>query len=159
MQDVNASGQIGAHIIEKSEENTIVDLLNSLIAANRGMADVYQTVVNRLENKANAALLQGYAEQHKTFTTKLSNVIVGYSGKPATSGEGRSLFKQAWITLKSAVTQGDDAIWEELVQDAAAIVQTYRDVLDHDLPESVREMVQGQMNELHDAYQKLVALT
>lgn len=156
---VNAQGRTGTNFIEKSELNAVVNLLNELIAANQGMVDVYETAVNRVENDTNASLLQSYADQHQTFVSELSNTIVRYSGQPEMDSTGSSLLKQAWVSLKAAVTEGDGPILTEVAKDAETILEAYGEAMRDELPEDARKMIRDHMSKARLASQKLSALS
>jgi uncharacterized protein (TIGR02284 family) len=155
----NAQRQANMNFVETSETNDMIDLLNELIATNRGIVDVYQTAVERLENETNVRLLQANAEQHETFVTELSNLVVSHGGVPVTNADGGSLVKRAWVTLKAAVTEGDGPILTTVAQDANNVLEAYGEAMGMDLPDTVRELIRNHMSEARLAYKKLSALS
>lgn len=135
-----------------------LDLLNELIDINRGIINVYETAVDRLEDDTNKQLLQGYAAEHETFVSELSNVMAGLSGKPNTTGSGSSLLKQAWLTLKATVTKGDGPILAEAAQDAENVLEAYGEAMGHDLPDNARDVVRKHLSRARLNHEQLTAL-
>jgi uncharacterized protein (TIGR02284 family) len=158
-QTLNAQGRAGMTTINQSKVNMTVDLLNDLIVTNRGIINIFHTAVERLDDAANAKLLQGYTEQFETFVPELSNMVVKYGGTPATAADGGSLLKQAWVTLKAAVTDGDGAILDEVSQNAAKVLEEYGTAMGEDLPDNVRDLVRRHMSAINLAHEKLSALS
>lgn len=155
---VNAQGRAGTNYIEKSELSAAIELLNELISANRGIIEVYETAVARLENETNIELLQRYAQQHETFVSKLSSMVVNYGGEPETDSSGGSLLKRTWVSLKAAVTEGDGPILAEVAEDAETILEAYREAMGYDLPEDVREIIRKHISQVRVASEKVSAL-
>lgn len=156
---INATGQVGSHYVDRNRENDHADLLNDLIETNRGIINVYETASERMENVSNAKLLRDYAAQHKSFVSTLSNIVAGEGKDPETSGTGSSLVKQAWVTLKAAVTEGDGPILSEVAKDAETALEAYVEVMGVNLIDDTREIVRKQMSEVRIAHKKLSALS
>lgn len=156
---VNVQGQVGTKAISQNKINVAVDLLNELIATNRGIIAVYHTAVERLDHEANVEIVQAYTEQHETFVTELSNMVVRYGGEPATAAGGGSLVKQAWVTLKAAVTEGDGPVLAEVTQDAEKVLEAYGEAMGQDLPDDARELIRKHMSQAHLTHEKLSALS
>ena len=156
---VNAQGRAGTNFIATSEENVVVDFLNDLIATNRGVINVFQTSVERLESEANKEIVRGYIEQHKKFVSELSNAVVSHSGTPESSGTTSSLVKQAWVTLKAAVTEGDGPILAEVAEDIDSVLKAYGEAMAANLTDDARDLVRKQMSETRLTHEKLSGLS
>lgn len=156
---VNGQGQPGTTYIELNRMNTAVDLINDLISSNRGLINVYETAADRLEATSNARLLRGYAEQHERFVTELSNLVVRFGGAPATSGTGSSLAKQVWVSLKSAITEGDGPVLAEVAQDAEQILVAYGEAMTKDIPDEARQLIRTHLTDVRLAHKKLSAMS
>ncbi|MEJ2748407.1 MAG: PA2169 family four-helix-bundle protein [Anaerolineae bacterium] len=156
---LNAQGRVGTNIVEVSEMSVAIDLLNKLIATNRGLITVYRTAVERLENESNKELLQGYVKQHEAFVTELSNLVTSYGGTPVTAADSSSLVKKAWVTLKSAVTEGDGPMLAEVAQDAEKILEAYGEAMGKDLPDDARDLIRQHMSQINVNHEKLSALS
>jgi uncharacterized protein (TIGR02284 family) len=156
---LNAQGRVGTNIVEVSDMSVAIDLLNELIATNRGILAVYRTAVERLENEPNKELLQGYMKQHETFVTELSNLVTKYGGTPVTAADGSSLVKKAWVTLKSAVTEGDGPMLAEVAQDAEKVLEAYGEAMGEELPDDARDLIRKHLSQAHLAHEKLSALS
>lgn len=155
---VNAQSRAGADtgIVDLG---TLVDQLNDLIRTNRGIIEVYQTAGERLENESHSEMLQDSAEQHETFVTELSNLVVSHSGEPVAEADETTILKQAWVTLKSTITEGDAPILSEVAQDAETVVEEYKKAKDEDLPEDVQKVINRQLEEIRQASEKLSNLS
>jgi uncharacterized protein (TIGR02284 family) len=149
---------INNFIKEIKEMKVVVDLLNDLIAANLGIVDVYQTAAKHLENEVNIALLYDYAQQHETFVTELGNLVVSYNNTPVTSADSDSLIKQAWVTLKAVVTEGDAPILTAVTRDAEDILAAYREAMRRDLPDDVCNLIRNHMSNARITHKKLALL-
>ncbi len=156
----DASNHAGAKMANVAQPDDLVELLNDLFVTNRGMVKVYETAVERIENKASVELLQQYAAKHEKMLTELSNLIVKYGGVPATGFDTGNLLKRVWITLKAAATDGDGPILVEVAQDSKTVLAAYGDLLGHpSLPVDVRDLIREQMSEVRIIYKKLSALS
>lgn len=156
---IYATGQVGSHHVAKNEWEKHVDRLNDLIGMNRGLINVYETAAKRLEKYANKQLLRSYAEQHKSYVSALSNIVARYGEEPEANGTGSSLVKQAWVTLKAAVTDGDGPILKEVAQDAETTLKAYGEAMGSNLIDETRKEIRKQMSELRLAQKKLSALS
>lgn len=158
-QKLNNGRSQGEMAIGFGEMNSIVEILNDLIAANRGMIDVYQTALDRLENEAYVELLRGFAREHETFVIELSNLVTSHGGDPVTSADGSSLVKRAWVTLKSTFSDGDGPILTEVAQDSRSILEAYGEATAADLPEDARGLVRRHMSQVRTAHDRLLSLS
>jgi len=156
---LNAQGRAGTVFIETNKMNTAVEILNGLISDNRDLINVYETAAARLENNANVKLLHNYAEQHERFVTELSNLVVRFSGKPDTSNSGGGLLKQAWVSLKAAVTEGDGPVLAEVSQAAEQILTTYSETMGANIPEEARQLIRNHISDARLAHKKLSAMS
>ncbi len=157
-QMVNARGRTSTQYVPLDEMNIAIDLLNDLIVTNRGIITIYDTAVTRLEDETNKELLQAYAEQHKTFVTELSNLVVKLGGAPDTGVEGSSLLKRAWVALKAAMTAGEGPILAEVAQAAANVLDAYGDVMSHDISDDVRNVIRRHLSEVRLIAEQLSGL-
>lgn len=156
----NLQAKIEVDTADKNSHNinAAIALLNDLIDINRGIINVYETAVARLENETNKDLLQGYAAEHETFVSELSNVVVSLSGQPTTSSSGGNLLKQAWITLKATVTAGDGPILAEVAQDAENVLEAYGEAMGQDLPDDARNVIRQHLSKARLNQEQLSAL-
>lgn len=141
------------------ELGTLVDQLNDLIKTNRGIIEAYRTSEERLENDSHAELLRDLAEQHETFVTELSNLVVSHSGEPVAEANESTIVKQAWVTLKSTITEGDAPILSEVAQDLETVLEEYKKAKDEDLPDDVQKVVNRQLDEVRQASEKISGLS
>jgi uncharacterized protein (TIGR02284 family) len=141
------------------EMNSVVDILNDLIAANRGIIDVYQTAAERLEIETFVELLRGFAEQHETFVVELSHLVVRHSGDPVTNANGIGLVKWIWVTLISTLSDGDGLILAEVAQDSRSMLEAYGEAVAADLPDDARGLVRRHMSQVRIAHDKLLSLS
>lgn len=157
-QTVNAMGRTSTQYMPHNEMNIAIDLLNDLTVTNRSIITIYDTAVTRLEDETNKELLQVYTEQHKTFVTELSNLVVKLGGTPDTGVEGSSLLKRAWMTLKAAVTAGEGPILAEVAQAAEDVLNAYGDVMSHDISDDVRNVIRRHLSEVRLIAEQLSGL-
>ena len=155
---MTARGQTGFEPIEPSELNNAIELLNNLITDNRGLVQIYETAVPRLQTEANNELLQRYTAQHHTYITELSNLVVSFGGTPNTDTNGNAMLKQIWISIKSALSDDDGPILKEVAQAAENVLKTYGEAMNEQMPDSARDRVRHQMSEIRITCDKLSAL-
>jgi uncharacterized protein (TIGR02284 family) len=156
---INVREQTDPNFVDTNNTNVVINLLNDLITTNRGMIDVYQTAVEQLDNNVNATLLQNYVDKHKTFVLDLSNMVVRYGGDPATGSTSSTLVKQAWVTLKATLTEGDGPILVVVAKDAETVMEAYVEAMGMDLPDDVRDVIREHLSESRLNYEKLSALS
>ena len=155
---VTVRGQTNMEVAERSEMNNAIELLNDLIATNRGLVEIYETAVPHLHTEANNDLLQRYAAQHHAYISELSNLVVSYGGTPNTSTNGNAVFKKIWISLKAALIAGEGHIIKEAAQAAENMLEHYGEAMNEAMPDAARNMVRRQMSETRVTYDKLSAL-
>ena len=155
---ITVRGQTNMEIAERDELNRAIELLNNLIANNRGLVEIYETAAPRLQTAANNELLQRYAAQHNNYISELSNLIVSYGGTPNTGANSNAVFKKIWISLKAALTAGDGPIMKEAAQAAENILELYSEAMNEAMPDAARNMIRHQMSDTRVTCDKLSAL-
>jgi len=156
---VNAQGRAGTNFVKTDEMKAVIDRLNDLIAADYGVAEVYETAVTRLEDPTNRTLLQDYAKQYKGFAAELANLVVRHDGDPATAADGSSLVQRAWVTLKATVTEGEGPVMTEAADSANHVLEEYMEAMDTDLPDDVRDVVRHHLSAARLTHEKLSGLS
>jgi len=156
---VNAQGRAGTNFVKTDETRVVIDRLNDLIAADRGVAEVYETAVSHLEDETNRTLLQDYAAQYRQYATELSEQIVERDGEPAEGPEGGSLVQRAWVSLKASVTAGEGPVIEEAAESAEHVLEEYMDAMEADLPDDVRDVVRRHLSAARLTHEKLAGLS
>lgn len=151
-----ARGQTNSDLINQSEINQVIDLLNELIASNRSIMQIYETAVPRLQTEANNELLQRYAAQHHTYVAELSNLVVSFGGTPET--HTNAILKRVWLSLKAALSDGDGPIMSEVAQAAENILKQYGRAMNDPMPDTARDHIRHQMSEIRITVDKLIAL-
>jgi uncharacterized protein (TIGR02284 family) len=86
-------------------------------------------------------------------------MVVRFSGQPNSSGNSSSLIKQAWVSLKAAVTEGDGPVLAEVAQDAENILIAYGEAMSKDIPEDARQLIRNHISDVRLAHKKLSALS
>jgi uncharacterized protein (TIGR02284 family) len=151
-----ARGQTNSDLMNQSEINQVIELLNQLIASNRSLVQIYETAVPRLHIEDNDELLQRYAAQHHSYVAELSNLVVSFGGTPET--HPNAILKRIWVNLKAALSAGDGPIISELAQAAEDILTQYGRAMNESMPDTAYDRIRHQMSEIRITVDKLSAL-
>lgn len=139
-------------------DQPIIDKLNHLIEIAYDGFNGYETAAEHVENEEYAELFEAYAAQREEHVRELTDVVNQAGGEPQAGGQLSGTFHRAWIDIKSAITDGEEAILAECVRGEEEALDAYTDVISDDLPDDVRELLRQQLSEVRIAYERVTEL-
>jgi uncharacterized protein (TIGR02284 family) len=142
-----------------THSDVVTTNLNSLIQANRDSEEGFRTAADAVAEEDLPTVLHRYAQQRARFAAELEQEVRTFGGEPDTSGSATGSVRNAWLSLKSAVSGGDAAAILASCENAEeATLSEYEDVLKEDLPDYLKEMVRQQHDEVQESIQHIRAL-
>lgn len=139
----------------------IVKALTSLAQANRDSEEGYSEAAESVRDKDPElhTLLHRYAQQRARFAGELEQEVRTYGGEYPIGGTFEGTLRKGWLNLRSAISGGDSgAMLDECIRADESTLEEYRDALDQDLPDYLKEMVRQQHDEIMEAVQQLRAM-
>lgn len=143
-----------------TQNEVIVDALNSLIQTNHDSENGYRTAASGVDEESDlASIFHRYAQHHARFAAELEQEVRTYGGEPETGGTFGGSLASGWMNIKSAITGGDeDAILNECIRAEESAQENYQDALQEDLPDYLKEMLRQQHDQIQESIQHLRAL-
>ena len=136
-----------------------IDLLNDLIETCKDGEAGFRTCaedVKRLELKN---LFNSRALECATAARELQALVLELGGDPEKSTSVAGDLHRRWVDLKSLVTGKDEkAILNECERGEDVAKKRYSEVLEHELPSNVRELVQRQYSGVLRNHDQIKAL-
>lgn len=132
--------------------------LNNLLAINLDSQGGYKTAADVLRNKEYAVLFRQYAQQRQENATELTRLIRASGHTPDKTGTIPGLFRQGWINLEAALTEGDAPIFAEIERADTLTVSAYQDVMGKITREEIMAVLRRQFTEIRNAYDRVKAL-
>jgi uncharacterized protein (TIGR02284 family) len=143
--------------MQQTEE--IVDHLNDLLTRNYDAEKGYLEAAEKVSHTGLKDYMNKRAKNRYDFGHTLKDVIRGLGGNPDKGSSTKGDIHRAFISMKDALTSGDDAIFEECLRGEKEFVKEYREMMSHDnLPESLRAALSRQMNDAQMAIEELEAM-
>lgn len=144
---------------EISYQGVLNHLANVCDTSEEGFRVVAQTVKNR----GLKLLLKAYAQQRATFAANLRRTIAAkLNGRSQARGIFLGQVHRGWITIKAALTIGqeatEDVILEEAIRGERYALRQYRQALAAPLTASLRSQIQRQKVAIQAAHEDLKAL-
>lgn len=129
--------------------------LNRLIGINNDSINGYREAAELVENETYATTFKNFAQERETFGTKLANMVTEIGGTPEADGNFKGMFHRMWMNLKTAVTNGDAALLDEIERGETAAIDVYNDVLETALTEQQRDIIVKQLNSIREARSRI----
>ncbi|WP_242928930.1 ferritin-like domain-containing protein [Pontibacter vulgaris] len=133
--------------------------VHHLIERCKDGAKGYETAAEDVEDKDLKDLFRKYAVQRDSMITELQDQLhkMGKMDDESSSIEGT--LHRAWIDLKSALTSKDrKRILEECERGEDYAVKAYQDALKHDLPGTLKQVVEQQYQDVKHAHDHIRTL-
>lgn len=144
-----------------TKNQSIVEALTHLVQANRDSDEGYSAAAEAVREKDSElhTVLHRYAQQRARFAGELEQEVRTYGGEYPIGGTFGGTLRKGWLNLRSAISGGDAAgILAECDKAEEDTLEDYRDALQHDLPDYLKEMIRQQHDEILQALQQLRAL-
>lgn len=124
-------------------------LIERAIDGQKGFAESAEQVKSP---ELKARFLASSAER-AGFAKELQNKVGDLGQKAEKGGSLEASAHRAWIDVKTAaVKQDDQAVLGAVKTGESAALNAYKDALNKDLPQDVRDIVQKQLDKIQDSY-------
>lgn len=133
--------------------------LNQLIQTCKDAEQGFRDAADGVKDAAVREVLLEYARQRTQFASELQNHVKRLGDEPATSGTASGSLHRGWMNLKSALSGKDDhAILAECERGEDSAVRNYQQVLQEDLPNDLRKVIEAQYRQILAAHNRMRAL-
>ncbi len=117
----------------------------------------YQNASENIENDEIKTILYRLSQQRSLFEAELKDEIRQLGGDTEKGPSLGGTVHRVWMDLKSGLNGKDtDAILKECMKGEKAAIEKYEAALKAELPEYIREKVEGQFKMIKGAYNQLV---
>jgi len=148
-----------AYIPSVDVRESTVSTLNGLIAICKDGETGFKEAADNVKREDLKGLFVQLSAQRSNFITDLQSLVDSLGGDPADSGHISAALHRAWINVKGAFTGMDDAAaLAECERGEDSAKTAYKDALQEDLPDFVRETVQNQHYSILAAHDRIKAL-
>lgn len=135
-----------------------IDNLNRLIGINNDAINGYREAADLVNSTLFTLAFNGFIKERESYVAELANMVTDLNGQPETDGNVKGMLHRAWMNLKTAVTDGDEALLEEIVRGERAAIDVYNDVLETELAPQQRTVIYEQLNGIKEALNRIETL-
>jgi uncharacterized protein (TIGR02284 family) len=130
-------------------DHDVVETINKLIEVNQDAQAGYLRAAEAIPSAAFTQGLEHFAHQHEKYITELTNLVIGFSGEPASERPATGEMHHAWLNIDAATGErSHDAILTECERGETTAMLAYEEALEKGLPENAREVVVRQYDEI-----------
>ena len=154
--DIAGGGGTGA---AQAETERLSSTLNGLIETGRYGQEGFTQSAEGVEDSNLQTLFREYAFRRSQNVGELQSLVQTLGGDPEDSGSMGGSLHRGWINIKSAVTGRDEAaILNEVERGEDVAKEAYKDALEMELPDYIREVVENQYQGILAAHDNIKAL-
>lgn len=133
-----------------------IGILNDLIETAKNGQEGYKVAASGVDDPKTKASLLKLSEERGQFVTDLKGHVVTLGGDPEKGSSPLGAAHRGWISVKAAASNKDEsAILAECKKGDEAAIKNYESALDKNLPETVRSVVQNQLEDIKSAYNQV----
>lgn len=110
-------------------DGLLVNSLNDLLQINRDSVEGYKLAAEHISSKQLKDKFFELIELRKAVVRELTLLVTKHGGEPEESGKLAGIFHRAWINIKSAVTNSDEAILNECILGEKTLKDAYGEIL------------------------------
>jgi uncharacterized protein (TIGR02284 family) len=141
------------------DNDYVIRTLNRLIETCRDSQEGFRMAAERMENAELKTLFNLYGQQRAQFAAELQAEVRRLGGDPEEAGSLAGALHHGWINIKSMVTGADEAaIISECERGEDLAVKNYQEALRGELPNVIRELVEGQVRQVKEAHRRIRGL-
>ena len=134
----------------------IANDINHLISLNVDALKGYRDAGNETDTAGLRLWMFDVQKERGHFVAELQNVVRSLGHDPAHSGSFLGKLHRAWIDIKGEMTdEVNEEMIEECIKGEEKAVEDYEKVLQHDLTPEARNVIQKQLQQIHDDLLKL----
>ncbi len=125
------------------------EALNDLIEINNDRIEGYKKASTQTNNSELVAIFLERAKQSKNYADTLRQVVESKGNKAAEGTTMRGKIYRTWMDIKSTFGNDDQVdVLESCEYGEDAAKEAYEEVLEEELPEEIRTLLQNQYNAL-----------
>lgn len=137
----------------------VIDTLNTLIETCKDGEYGFNECADNTRSTELRTLFRNRALECQEAATELQRLVTEYGGTPDTGGSASGAVHRGWVSVRSVLsTYTDQAMLEEVERGEDAAVARYRDALERDLPDDVRELIARQFEGVQRNHDQVKAL-
>jgi uncharacterized protein (TIGR02284 family) len=127
------------------DKDDIIDTLNDLIETSKDGEYGFRSCAEHASSSELKANFEKHAKECRRSAAELQSCVVQLGGEPEEKGSASGSAHRGWVALRGSIAgYSDQAMLDECERGEDAALERYRDALDEELPDAVRELVERQ---------------
>jgi len=148
----NRAANMNAELATEAEKSS-ADQINDVLQMLNDSVEGFNAAADRLDDPQFVATCRRYSDERRRLADELKPVIAQGGREPTTATEIRGALSRAWMSVRSALGGGDQAIIESIEAAEDHAVETYRRALASDrLTSDSREILYRQFPTIKAAH-------
>jgi uncharacterized protein (TIGR02284 family) len=136
-----------------------IAMLNRAIEMCRNGEEGFAQAASAVSDAHLRKVLGEYSEQRAQFGLQLQAVVKRLGAEPEKHGTVAGVLHRGWMGLKGAISGGSEsAILDECARGEDAALETYREVVNNELPPDARELIASQRLQIEEVRGQLAEL-
>ncbi len=134
-------------------DTNVGSVLNDLIETAKDGENGFRHAAEHAKDSSLKSIFTRYATQRATYAQELQSLVASAGDKPAESGHIAGTLHRGWISIKDAITKGDDkALVDEAEAGEDAAIKAYKEAVGKGLPPSILSVVEKQFSGVQEAH-------
>jgi uncharacterized protein (TIGR02284 family) len=155
--DIAGGGGFGPTAGDANEE--LVSTLNGLIETCKNGQEGFTQAADGVDDGNLQTLFREYAFRRSQYVGELQSLVQTLGGDPENSGSVAGALHRGWLNIKAAVTGGgSEAVLDECERGEDVAKEAYKNALEMNLPDYIREVVENQYQGVLAAHDNIKAL-
>jgi uncharacterized protein (TIGR02284 family) len=156
---MTTDGATLGEVTADTDNDELISSLNGLIETCKDGQEGFTQAAEGVKDSNLQTLFREYAFRRSQYVGELQSLVQTLGGDPEDSGSISGAMHRGWINIKSAVTgQDEEAILNECERGEDVAKAAYKDALELQLPDYIREVVRNQYDGILAAHDNIKAL-
>lgn len=139
---------------DPATDPTLPDALERLIDICADGVEGHERSASSVEDEVAQPLFEAWGAERAEFLAALQEVAAPYGVTVEEPGTVTGTVHRAWIATLDSIA-GDDAVISAAARGEKVAMETYEEVLEGDLPNDVRTVVQQQYEQIREIHERL----
>lgn len=149
----------GTGVTAETDNDRLISTLNGLIETCRNGQEGFTHAAEGVEDGNLQTLFREYAFRRSQYVGELQSLVQTLGGDPEDSGSIGGALHRGWLNIKAAVTGRDEeAVLNECERGEDVAKEAYKDALEMQLPDYIREVVENQYQGVLASHDNIKAL-